>query len=350
MDSPKDATEMKRLLATAAIALSITTAAQAANNVTTLFARNYWVVTHMAHSNEGKPMCLMTSQISFGTSLLNSGNAYVRIKWEKGRSSPFIQLDKMNWHFPQDMQVPYTINFDNGHRDFVGVSKIHPAIGITVLLTGAMEDGNAFLDDFSHSETMTINFDNGNEPKWNVKMAGSRDATKAFRSCVKGLGEEDKPQATTSPVPQTPTSPVPDDASSQPAPTAAADADLKQEVEKISSAYMESFNKQDAAGIAALYATGGVLVTPRGPHADIAEFYQGVFKAGLDHDEGTIDQVWPLGSDAVLAMGEYRITGRNQGGAPLEVGRWTAVYVRESGKLKVRMLSAFPKAAAPPKD
>src|SRR5262249_48931499 len=76
-------------------------------------------------------------------------------------SSPFIQLDKMNWHFPQDMQVPYTINFDNGHRDFVGVSKIHPATGITVLLTGAMEDGNAFLDDFSHSETMTINFDNG---------------------------------------------------------------------------------------------------------------------------------------------------------------------------------------------
>ena len=116
------------------------------------------------------------------------------------------------------------------------------------------------------------------------------------------------------PVPQTPTSPVRDvpDASSQPTPTAAADADLKQEVEKISSAYIESFNKQDAAGIAALYATGGVLVTPRGPHADIAEFYQGVFKAGLDHDEGTIDQVWPLGSDAALALGEYRITGRNQ--------------------------------------
>ena len=50
-------------------------------------------------------------------------------------------------------------------------------------------------------------------------------------------------------------------------PAAAADADqnLKQEVEKIGSAYAESFNKQDGAGIAALYATGGVHVNPAGP-------------------------------------------------------------------------------------
>src|SRR5258707_15294932 len=52
-------------------------------------------------------------------------------------------------------------------------------------------------------------------------------------------------------------------------PALAADADLKQQVEQIGSAYAESFNKQDAAGIAALYANGGVLVNAAGPHADI---------------------------------------------------------------------------------
>jgi hypothetical protein len=73
------------------VTLAASTAAQAANT-TTLFARNYWLVTHMARNNEGRPMCLMTSQISFTTSLTNTGNAYVRIKWEKEN-----QIHSSNW-------------------------------------------------------------------------------------------------------------------------------------------------------------------------------------------------------------------------------------------------------------
>jgi ketosteroid isomerase-like protein len=126
--------------------------------------------------------------------------------------------------------------------------------------------------------------------------------------------------------------------------------DLKQEVEKIASAYAEGFNKQDGASIAALYASGGVHINPMGPRTDIAEFYQGVFKAGFNHEDGTVDQAWPLGADAVVAMGEYHITGKKQSGEPLDViGRWTAAYVRDGGNLKIRMLSSFPKAP-PPKD
>ena len=61
-----------------------------------------------------------------------------------------------------------------------------------------------------------------------------------------------------------------------------------------------------------------------------------------------MDQVWPLANDMALALGEYHITGKNQAGAPIEIiGRWTAVYVPEGGKLKIRMLSAFPKAPPP---
>jgi ketosteroid isomerase-like protein len=134
------------------------------------------------------------------------------------------------------------------------------------------------------------------------------------------------------------------------APAVAADAgqSLKQEVEKIGSAYAESFNRQDGKGIAALFATGGMHVNPAGPRTDIAEFYEGAFKAGFNHEEISLDQVWPLGTDGAIAMGEWRITGKNQSGAPIENGgRWTSVYVRDGGKLKIRMLSAFPKAPPP---
>jgi hypothetical protein len=91
-------------------------------------------------------------------------------------------------------------------------------------------------------------------------------------------------------------------------------------------------------------------VNPAGPRTDIAEFYKGAFNAGFDHVEITVDQAWPLANDMALGLGEYRITGKNSTGAPIEVMvRWTAVYVPEGGKLKIRMRSAFPKAPPPSK-
>jgi ketosteroid isomerase-like protein len=112
----------------------------------------------------------------------------------------------------------------------------------------------------------------------------------------------------------------------------------------------ESFNKQDAAGIAALYATNGTHVNPAGPRTDIAQLYEGTFKAGFSHEEITVDQAAPVGSDTLVAVGQYRITGKNQSGAPIEIaGIWTSTDVREGGKWKIRMLSAIPKPPQPPK-
>jgi ketosteroid isomerase-like protein len=133
-------------------------------------------------------------------------------------------------------------------------------------------------------------------------------------------------------------------------PATAANADLKQEVQRISATYAENFDKQNAAGIAALYATGGVQVNPTGPTTDVAKRYEGVFKAGFDHLVITVDQVSPLGADMALGLGEYHIAGKNQSSEPVDVtGRWTAVYVLEGGTRKIRMLTALPKAP-PPKD
>jgi ketosteroid isomerase-like protein len=137
---------------------------------------------------------------------------------------------------------------------------------------------------------------------------------------------------------------------SVPAVAADADQNLKQEVEKIGAAYADNFNKQNAAGIAALYANGGMMVNAAGPHTNIAETYEGVFKAGFNHNEITVDQAWPLGTDTLVATGQFHLTGKKPSGEAIESkGLWTATDVREGGSWKIRMLSAFP-IALPPKD
>jgi ketosteroid isomerase-like protein len=93
-----------------------------------------------------------------------------------------------------------------------------------------------------------------------------------------------------------------------------------------------------------------MLVNTGGVHTDIAKYYEGAFKAGLDHLEGAVHQVWPLSGDMSLATGESRITGKNESGAPIDMTIiWTAVDVdvREGGQWKIRMLTAFPKPPPP---
>jgi ketosteroid isomerase-like protein len=110
-----------------------------------------------------------------------------------------------------------------------------------------------------------------------------------------------------------------------------------QEAERLMFAYADTFNKQDAAGLAAYQR--GVL---SGPSA-IEEYLQTLFKAGSNHEEVTVDQVSPLGADVVLVRGEYHITGQGQNGAMKIDGNWGAVNVREGGALKIRLIMALPK-------
>jgi uncharacterized protein (TIGR02246 family) len=125
-------------------------------------------------------------------------------------------------------------------------------------------------------------------------------------------------------------------------------ADLKQEADQLTAAYVDAVSKQDGAAIARLFAKDGILVNSTGPHADIAQTEDRAFKNGVNHLESKTDQVWALGTDSGIGVGDFRLTGKSPSGAPLEfVGRWTAAYVLEEGKWKIRMLSAFPKAQPP---
>jgi acylphosphatase len=83
-------------------------------------------------------------------------------------------------------------------------------------------------------------------------------------------------------------------------------SDLKRELEGVASAYTQGFNRQDGAGIAALYANGGVHVNAAGPRTDIEEFYNAVFKAGFDHQEAGIVAAMAVGADTAVAVGQYR--------------------------------------------
>src|SRR5215831_8016270 len=87
-------------------------------------------------------------------------------------------------------------------------------------------------------------------------------------------------------------------------PAFADDADLKKQVDQIATAYVESFNKQDAASIAALFATNAIVVNPLGPQTDIVKFVEGLFKAGFNHIEAKVDQVWLLEPGTGIGMGQ----------------------------------------------
>jgi hypothetical protein len=62
-----------------------------------------------------------------------------------------------------------------------------------------------------------------------------------------------------------------------------------------------------------------MLINAAGRQTNIAQFYEGTFKAGFNYNDMTVNQAWPLGADTAMSMGEYRITGKNQTGAPMRL-------------------------------
>ena len=129
-------------------------------------------------------------------------------------------------------------------------------------------------------------------------------------------------------------------------PARADDAALKKEVEKLADTYMVCFNiKKDPSCIAELYTSDGIMVTAEGVNnKGPLDVYPGLFKAGFTKLNSSVTQVHALGADAAIATGTYHINGKDAKGADLDAaGTWTAAYVRQEGKLKVRMLTGVPK-------
>ncbi|WP_368506933.1 DUF4440 domain-containing protein [Bradyrhizobium lupini] len=127
-------------------------------------------------------------------------------------------------------------------------------------------------------------------------------------------------------------------------PVTAADDQSNQEVVKIAVSFTENFDKQNSAGIGALFTKDGVFVNPTGAHTDVAQFYAEAFKAGIDRIEITVKQAAAVGADAMIGMGEYRTSGKAPSGAAIsETGLWTGTYVRDGGCGKSECSPGFPK-------
>ena len=124
------------------------------------------------------------------------------------------------------------------------------------------------------------------------------------------------------------------------------DQDHRQQIERIAAAYVENWNKHDAAGIAALYTKDGVLVTATGVvrtgPQEIEQAYQSAIKTFPRHNGQTIEQISPLGNDADMRIGEFHLSGQGDNGPTKLDGRYTAVDVREGGTWKIRLLTAVP--------
>ena len=126
------------------------------------------------------------------------------------------------------------------------------------------------------------------------------------------------------------------------------DADIKKAAPQMASAYMDVFNKQDAAGLAARYTPDAVVVNPAGMTQVSAKFFEAFFADGPRRIETVFDQVWPVTADTALGAGTFHLTGKNLKGEAVDFkGRWTAAYVRQDGNWKIRLLTTMP--LPPPK-
>jgi uncharacterized protein (TIGR02246 family) len=125
------------------------------------------------------------------------------------------------------------------------------------------------------------------------------------------------------------------------------DQNTRQQIEKTIAAYHENWNNHNAAGIADLYTNDGVLVTDRTAgfkkgHQEIEQYYKDLFNRISHNDSATVDELWPLGSNAVITVGEYHLSGQGQNGPIKADGRYTTVDVLEGGARKIRLLTAVP--------
>lgn len=124
--------------------------------------------------------------------------------------------------------------------------------------------------------------------------------------------------------------------------------DIKEQAPKMRADYIDAYNKKDIAALSALYASDAVMVNMTGVHTVDAKFIEGFFKDGPRKLDTTFEQVAPLGPDTAIGIGTFQITGQNLKGEPVDIkARWTATYVRDGDKWKLRMQTMTPLPPTP---
>jgi len=62
-----------------------------------------------------------------------------------------------------------------------------------------------------------------------------------------------------------------------------------------------------------------MLINAAGPQTNIAQSYEGTFKAGFNHNDMTVNQAWPLGADTAMPWVNTVSLEKHQTGAPMRL-------------------------------
>ena len=202
---------MKRLITATAMLALLTTAAYAASKPVQFYKGGYWETFGFAKNRDGAPMCGMQT---------SGDNNSLFVKWTP-TDGMAIQVWKSNWRLTVDAKVSFglefidnedeannaTLNTENGR-----ISPSENGIGTSLFLNIKDDDMADVLKAFSVADRMMINFPEGDEPSWDLKMGGSRKAANEFKHCMYIVQQSIKAAQPTSPVKPTspikPTSPV----------------------------------------------------------------------------------------------------------------------------------------------
>jgi uncharacterized protein (TIGR02246 family) len=106
----------------------------------------------------------------------------------------------------------------------------------------------------------------------------------------------------------------------------------------------EAYNKNDAAGVAALFTEDGVLLAPDGMFSgrqDIEKRYADTFQRSPISDFNSRRERRYLNAidNAIWSAGQWAATLQGQNGPEFAWGYWSAIYLREGDVWKIRMLS-----------
>ena len=127
------------------------------------------------------------------------------------------------------------------------------------------------------------------------------------------------------------------------------DGHSRSQIENLMAAYIGLLEKKDAASLAKLYTEDAVVISPTSPTMVVKtgqHEIQTYLQYMMDHDYHTnarTTSIAPLGSDAVIVVGEYHTIGVSGSGSPFDVaGHYTTINVRSGDEWKIRLLAAVP--------
>jgi hypothetical protein len=162
--------------------------------------------------------------INCGMATKPDDNRSVHIKFSRGGTELFIQIFRSSWRFPSDGAMDNRKLTDVSGAGVVRGAGMSSRVYNTLLnaVTFNVDLGytNRFLDDLSKADWMTIDFFEGNEPRWTVNLIGTHATARSFANCIINMGglQPRPPEAATQPYQPRATQPY-NPRSAEPLPT-----------------------------------------------------------------------------------------------------------------------------------